>query len=262
MSLCVVIRNESEAIFLKELGLRIAGAWEDVLELWIATSEKAGADWLADLAGPGVALIRDLSGIDRKSRVLRAAKQEWPRLLVVGKNAKTSSHDDDLPFSQDVFEDVCCQVLAIRLGRELCPANSRILVPSAGGRHSRRVLKLAHALSPLGTVAFQMRPDADELSTEVGQRHLGKMLGKARVPADDVLTKVVTGDDFTRALAEEVVSETRWESVWLWVRLPSRREPLFSLAPILLRSCLGRDSTSCSPGFAANTKRESGGGAA
>ncbi len=207
MSVCVVIRNESEVTFLKELGLRIAGAWEESLELWIATSEKAGEGWLQELEGLGIAPIRNLSGVDRRSQVLRTAKLEWPRLLVVGKSAEASSEDDDLRFSRNIFDDVCCQVLAIRLNRELCAPDSRILVPCAGGRHSRRALKLAHALSPLGTVAFQMRPDSDELSSEVGQLHLGKTLGKVGISSDDVLTKVVTGDNFNQALAEEVASD-------------------------------------------------------
>ncbi|YCM44935.1 DUF389 domain-containing protein [Verrucomicrobiaceae bacterium 227] len=207
MSVSVVVRNESEANFLKELGLRIAGAWDEPLEIWAATSGKAEASWIKALEGAGVALVRDLSGVDRKSQVIRMAKQEWPRLVVVGKSPKAASNDADRRFSRNVFEEVCCQVFAVRLGLELSPPNSRILVPSAGGRHSRRALKLAHALSPLGTVAFQMRPDSDELSTEVGLLHLERMLGKAGVPADDVLTKVVLGDDFNQALSQEVASE-------------------------------------------------------
>lgn len=208
MSICVVVRNESEVAFFRELGLRIAGAWEESFELWIATGEKSDVGWLEELKGPGVSAIRDLSGVDRKSQVIRMAKQEWPRLLVVGKNSVAASDNDDLLFSRNIFDDVCCQVLAVRLSHELCAPNARILVPSAGGRHSRRALKLAHALSPFGTVAFQMRPDTDELSVDLGHIHLGKILGKAGVSSDDVLTKVVTGDDFNQSLADEVASES------------------------------------------------------
>ena len=207
MSVCVVIRNREESVFLKELGLRIAGAWNEPLEIWVADAEESNPAWLNELAGLGVAAVRKMSGADRRSQVLKAAKEDWPRLLVVGKNAGALQDDPDRRFSKMVFEEAYCQVLAIRLGRELTLPHSRILVPCAGGRHSRRALKLAHALSENGTVAFQMRPDADELSLDVGKRHLEKVVSKAGLPGDDVLIKVVTGDGFAESLATEVASD-------------------------------------------------------
>ena len=106
MSVCVVIRKEEEALQLKELGLRIAGAWGESLEFWVAEAEKSSEErWITLLSGVGVESVRILSGANRKRQVLDAAKSESPRLLVVGKRAEEKLGDLDLRFSADVFDD-------------------------------------------------------------------------------------------------------------------------------------------------------------
>jgi len=208
MSVCVVIRKEEEALQLKELGLRISGALGESLEFWAAEAEKSSEEkWHALLSGVGVKSVRVLSGANRKRQVLDAAKFESPKLLLVGKRAEEKVGDLDLQFSADVFDQVSCQVMVIRLCDELPPADARILVPCAGGRHSRRALKLAHAMTNNGTVAFQLRPDADDLSEEVGHRHLATLIKKAGLATDDVLTRVSLGEDFKEALVEEARQE-------------------------------------------------------
>ncbi|MDA7882073.1 hypothetical protein N9A94_07180 [Akkermansiaceae bacterium] len=140
MSVCVVIRKEKDALQLKELGLRIAGGWQEPLELWIAEAEPSSAPWIEQLAGIGLKSVRIFSGANRKRQVLDAAKSESPRLLVVGKHADEKREDFDLRFSMDVFDHTSSQVMVIRLCDELPSGDSRILVPCAGGRHSRRAL--------------------------------------------------------------------------------------------------------------------------
>lgn len=203
MSVCVLIQSQKELPFLRETGLRLAGALQQPLEFWVAASDDDNPDWVVELDGVGVSRIANFSGKDRRSRLFVEARNEWPELLVVGKWAKSSQDDPDRKLASDLFDSVGCQVLVMRLSKELSQANSRILVPCAGGRHSRRALKLAHALSPSGAVAFQMRPDADELSSEVGHQHLEKMISKAGLPAGEIATKVVVGNDFPAALATE-----------------------------------------------------------
>ncbi len=208
MSVCVVIRNQEETHALKAFGLRVAGVLEEPLEIWIAHSEKIEKAWLAELEGLAVAKVRDLSGTDRRRKVLDTAKEEWPRLLIVGKDVKASVDDSDGKFSTTIFEGVACQVLAARVSDELARAGNRILVPCAGGRHSRRALKLAHALSETGTVAFQMRNDTGELSEEVGHRHLEKVIRKAGLDPENVLTRVRLGEHFGQELSAEVEDES------------------------------------------------------
>ena len=181
---------------------------DEPLEFWVAETEKTSEEkWNTLLSGVGVESVRFLSGANRKRQVLDAVKSESPKLLVVGKRAEEKLEDRDLRFSTDVFDHVYCQVMVIRLCDKLPPPDSRILVPCAGGRHSRRALKLAHALTSNGTVAFQLRPDADELSEEVGHRHLSALIKKAGLSADEVLTRVSLGEDFKEALVEEAHQE-------------------------------------------------------
>jgi len=204
MSVCVVIRCVEEAMTLKAFGLRVAGALQEPLELWIAESGKVEEGWLAELEGLAVAKVRNFSGTDRRRKVLDAAKEKWPRLLIVGKTAGESSDDPKRRFSVDLFEKVACQVLAVRVSEDLATAGNRILVPCAGGRHSRRALKLANALSPDGTVAFQVRAETDDLSEEVGYQHLGKVIKRAGLSGDDVLTRVKLGENFGELLSVEM----------------------------------------------------------
>ncbi len=85
MSVCVVVRCVEEAMLMKAFGLRVSGALEEELELWIALPEAAEEALISELEGLAVAKVRDFSGVDRRRQVLDAAKKEWPRLLVVGK---------------------------------------------------------------------------------------------------------------------------------------------------------------------------------
>ena len=192
---------------MKAFGLRVAGALQEPLELWVADSGKVEEEWLKGLEGVAVDAVRDLSGVSRKRKVLDAAKQEWPSLLIVGKQAGTKCEDQSARFSSDVFEGAACQVLAVRVSAELANSGQRILVPCAGGPHSHRALKLAKALSDDGTVAFQMRPEADELSEELGHKHLETVIKRAGLSPENVLTRVSLGDDLGAALSQEMSGE-------------------------------------------------------
>lgn len=195
-------------MLMKAFGLRVSGALGADLELWVALPDAAEQAWLAELAGLAVAEVRDFSGVDRRRQVLDAAKKEWPDLLVIGKQAGVKSEDLNLRFSTDIFEKAGCQVLVVRVSDDLATAGKRVLVPCAGGRHSRRALKVAKALSENGTVAFQVRPEADELSEELGHKHLNRIVKRAGLDRRDVLTRVCLGENFTELLGEEMSDES------------------------------------------------------
>ena len=208
MSVCVVIRSLEEAHALKAFGLRVAGALQEPLELWLAHSEKGESEWLAELDGLAVSEVRDLRGTARKRNVLDAAKEVSPRLLIIGKEVQAPSDDPEARFAVDIFEHVTCQVLAVRVSDELASTDARILVPCAGGRHSRRALKLADALTEDGVVAFQMRAEVDDLSVEVGHHHLQKLIKKAGLDPENVLIRVRLGQHFGEALSAEMEVES------------------------------------------------------
>ena len=208
MSVCVVIREKDEALALKAFGLRVSAALEEKLEIWLAGSTPFKDEVLEELGGLAVEDVLDFSGTDRKRKILNEAKSKSPRLLIIGKSMESSSDEHERRFSTDIFEHVECQVMAVRVSDELAMLDKRILVPCAGGRHSQRALKLASAMAGDGTVAFQMRAPVDELSEEVGHRHLRKMLKRAGLNTDDILTRVRVGDRFEQALSEEILDDS------------------------------------------------------
>jgi len=187
MAVCVVIRDEEEFTRLKTLGQRLASALEEELELW----------W--EKEHPETRLVA-------KHEVLKLVKKENPRLLVVAKRAKEGRDDPNRKFSRRLFENAVCQVMVVRMVNELPPDRFKILVPCAGGYHSRRALKLAHAMVGSSTVVFQVRPDNDELSEEIGKRHLIKIVKKAGIAFEEIGHKVQLADDFTETLRDEMKS--------------------------------------------------------
>ena len=93
-----------------------------------------------------------------------------------------------------------CAVVVLRLPADpVIPG--KILVPCAGGPHARTALRLARRMGQ--AVALYVEPDVDEVSREVGDRRLAKVLQRAGV-AEDVVGKV--------ALGAEVLDEIRRET--------------------------------------------------
>lgn len=206
MAVCVVIRNSAELGSLEAFGRRVARALEEPLELWLAfQEEERRAEGKAEGGGnEGTVTIKDLSGANRRRQVLDAIKETSPRLLLIAKQAGAKSDDPDVRFASDLFERVPCQILVVRLSEELAAPDSRILVPCAGGRHSRRALILAAALAEEEAVAFQLRPDTDDLSEELGHAHLKKVIRRVGLKTGEVATRVRLGDSFPEAIHEEM----------------------------------------------------------
>jgi len=187
--------------------LRLAGALQVPLNLWVAESHEPETPWAENLEGVAVDSVQQFSGASRRRKVFDEVKAASPTLLVVGKRAEEASDDVNRRFSADLFEQCSCQVLVVRIVEDLPAGEFKILVPCAGGPHSRTALKLSHGMVGKGTVAFQMRSDSDELSKEVGERHLEKIVRKAGLDFEEVGHEVVLGDHFPTALKQELGTE-------------------------------------------------------
>ncbi|MGJ8696394.1 MAG: DUF389 domain-containing protein [Verrucomicrobiaceae bacterium] len=206
MSVVLVIRQEEKAAVLKEIALRIAGGMEMELKIWVATEGEEAAGWAKNLEGVGVTEVVEMNGPRRRRLVEAAVAEAKPELLIVGKSAGVKSDAPDRKFSGWLFEHLPCQVLVVRIDGEEAPHEGKVLVPCAGGRNSRRALKIAHAWAGPETVAFQVRPDVDEISMAVGEAALEKIVKRAGLDPTLLHTKVVLGDHFAKALEEEVAS--------------------------------------------------------
>ncbi len=187
MAICVIIRDDEELDPLRKLGKKIASSMDEELELWALRPTEG---------------CREVPPED----VLKLAAAEAPPLLIVGKRMNEATDDPKRKFSVKIFEQAVCQVMVVRVADALPQEDFKILVPCAGGYHSRRALKLAHRIAGSGTVAFQVRPDNDELSEEVGRRHLIKIAKKAGIPFEQIGHKIILGDHFIDLLREELKS--------------------------------------------------------
>jgi len=102
-------------------------------------------------------------------------------------------------------------VLVLRLGSlsgdedevETDPAPG-ILVPCAGGQHSRLGMKLAAKIVGEETMALYVESDVDDLSKDVGYEHLRRTLKRAGVAPDSVSSKVVLSEKVSDAISREL----------------------------------------------------------
>ena len=252
MSVLVVIRNEGEAVRLRGFGVRMAEGVEGGLGVIVALEEGEGGlreveegdeGWIAGLRGGGIERVRVVTGPRRRREILDAVEAEKPSLVIVGKHQSGRKFSSsDLALSRSLFEKIPGRVMVVRLG-EAGVGEGKVLVPCAGGRHSRRALRLAHAVAAEETVAFHVIADADEVSYEVGMDVLQKSVRRAGLDPDELTLRVVLGDDFGESLREEVESGEYAMLVVGASEAGALRSKLFGTVPDRLMQ--GEDSMSC-----------------
>jgi len=128
--------------------------------------------------------------------------------LLIGKH-NSGRGDNDSPerrLSRAVFEHARCAVGVLRLPEVAREGAGRVLVPCAGGPHSRAALRLAEKMAGLGATAFFVEPDADEVSREVGERLLEKAVLRAGVDPAAVTRKVALGSKVSDEIRREAES--------------------------------------------------------
>ncbi len=216
MPLLLVIRYPEEGPGLMAWGRRAADALGEPLEV-VLCDEAAPADgigWVEDdSARPGY--LEELGEEERWGRVrldraLEALVGESARLkfLLIGKH-NSGRGDQDSPerrLSRAIFDQAKCAVGVLRLPEEGRDWAGRVLVPCAGGPHSRTALRMAEKLAGEGATAFFVEPDVDEVSRDVGAKLLEKAILRAGVDPAAVTRKVALGvkvSDEIRREAEE-----------------------------------------------------------
>ena len=175
----------------------------------VCCEEGAGGDLVwGEEAGARPAYLREADvrwgkvalepALEALKRYLGEAPVEY---VVVGKHnsGKGAKDSPERRFSRAVFEKVPCAVVVLRLPAEnVIPG--KILVPCAGGTHSRVALRLAHRMGE--TTGFFVEPDVDLVSREVGERQLAKVLRRAGVE-EEVEGKVALGSEVGEEIRKE-----------------------------------------------------------
>lgn len=148
--------------------------------------------------------VRRLSHPDPLQGVLRELQDCDPRLLVVvGRNTEDGRPQGSV-LAGGLFRRAPCATLLLRPGSGDRARCGRILVPVAGGPHSRQALRLASrcARRQEGSItALYVEPDTDEVSQEVGESLLRKAVKGADVAEGvEVKARVELGTDVTEAV--------------------------------------------------------------
>lgn len=224
----LVIRKTSEAAAMTHWGLRVAAAMGKPLHVFWAESgaeqpaahdlewQEYGAgfadqEWsaVADvLAGAGDTEVKlcKTSCRSRHLAVLDLERVLSPSLIIVGRHDSARDGSMTGKLARELMDGAHSALLVFRLcsfetGEAVSPG---ILVPCAGGPHSRLGLKLAAAMAGKDAVAFNVEPDADLLSAEVGQANLGRAIQRAGLKPESVSTRVRLADGISGAIADEL----------------------------------------------------------
>ncbi len=216
MPLLLAIRYPEEGPGLMAWGRRMAAALDEPLEVVLCddAAPQDGIGWVGDDSlRPD--FIGELAGDERWGRVrlanaTRALVGESARVkfLLIGKH-NSGRGDNDSPerrLARAVFEQARCAVGVLRLPETPRDWAGRVLVPCAGGPHSRTALRLAEKLAGEGATAFFVEPDVDEVSREVGAKLLEKAVLRAGVDPTAVTRKVALGTQVSGEISREAGS--------------------------------------------------------
>ncbi|MGJ8673972.1 DUF389 domain-containing protein [Rubritalea sp.] len=179
--------------------LQVEEGHSKVSELWC---EKDVNGWWGEGNVPEGSEFGLLEPVRVARGILGVVKERKPDLLVL--QDRISHPEVYRKAIQHLVEEVTCPVMVMRLGEG---AGERVLLPCAGGPHSRRGLKVAADALGEDLTAFYVEPDVDEVSQDVGVMQLARSLKKSGVKDGQVQTKVVMHNDVFEAIREEVNSE-------------------------------------------------------
>lgn len=103
---------------------------------------------------------------------------------------------------EQLMEKVACALMILRLG-EAASGKGQVLLPCAGGPHSKRGLKIVADSVGMEATAFFVEPDADDLSGAVGDVHLHRYVKRAGVDPNAVERRVALSNDVYEAIRRE-----------------------------------------------------------
>lgn len=213
MPLLLVIRYPEEGEGLMDWGRRAADALDQPMEILCCRDEGGGIEWVSD----GESRPDYLHGLREGERWgwvsmggalesicdhVIAGKVDF---VLIGKHNSGRGLMDSPPrkLSRAVFDHVTCAVGVLRLPEEPRKWAGRVLVPCAGGRHSRVALRLGEKLGGTGATAFLVEPDTDEVSGDVGARLLERAVLRAGVDPVAVTRKVALGTNISDEIRKE-----------------------------------------------------------
>ena len=212
MSFLLVVRHPGEGPGLLAWAQRAVEALELPLEVIVCDSE-AGSElaWRTEGDQPpefleGSRIRWSRVRIERAlPEIVEHVADAGVKYVLTGKrNSGRGANDSpERRLARAIFEHVPCAVIVLRLPEHEKILPGRILVPASGGPHSRTSLRLANSLVGENTTAFFVEPDADEVSREVGERLLAKVVRRAGLDPELIECKVSLGEQVSDEIRRE-----------------------------------------------------------
>ncbi|BDS08634.1 hypothetical protein NT6N_36740 [Oceaniferula spumae] len=228
----LLLRKHTEAAAMTRWGVRIARALGSPLNiLWLehgGTEQQASdltwspwgstllekdpqwthiEDALTDCGAMEINLCR-VNCLSRHETALSVERRMSPDLMVVGRHDSARDGSMTGKLAREILDDAHCAVLVLRLGSFNIEENTSpsILVPCAGGSHSRFGMRLAAKMAGNDATAFYVESDTDDLSLEVGREHLNRAVARAGVSTSQINPKVALSDSVSDAIKTEIKS--------------------------------------------------------
>jgi len=265
MSILLIVRDDKYRERLESLGLRVARAEGAMLDILVIKSGSGmpeivwsdlgkGEQSVVESAEGGRAEAVVEAGLEEVSEVIsentieevvtaeavvecantskiimRAVSQRKPSMVMIH-DADDHSKMDHRVVS-DLMSDLYCEVMVLRLG-EGDFENEKILVPCAGGKHSKVALRVAHHMAPgEEATALFVEPDADEVSESVGFAHLHRYVRRIGIGVEEVRCRVVLDNNVFDGIRDEVKTGDYGMMMIGAAANTSVRKKLFGLVP-------------------------------
>lgn len=165
------------------------------------------------------------------NRIIRFAKEMDTTLLVSG------LHERRHPLAEPLFKSAPWRTVLIRLGGADGLDCREILVPCAGGSHSRAALQVAQGLSlanegRMHPLYVEPSLDSPDIVAEVGEHILQRIIRKAGIPDEaPVVSRVVVSDNVTEGI-RAVAGEGTFDLVLIGAsNVGAIRQKLFGTVP-------------------------------
>lgn len=152
-----------------------------------------------------------------EDELLDPLRKPFVRLAVLGQNRFLGR--EHLRMNRKVFDRAVCDSVLVRLGARRVEECDRVLIPSAGGPHSRFALRLGSRIARRfsGVISpLYVEPEIGEEDGEaVGQRILSRVISDAGLSAEDddhIQPTVVVANGVTKGISE-AVQKTNYDLV-------------------------------------------------
>lgn len=212
MSVLLVVRFAGEGAGLLAWAKRVSAALELPLEVVVCDSAAPNEiAWRKEDDEPPEFLAAEKLrwGRVRVERALEEVERHvvsaGVKYVLTGKRNSGRGRNDnpERRLARSLFEELPCTVMVVRLPEDKMIDDGPILIPAAGGPHSRVSLQLASKLVGSRATAFFVEPDVDDVSEEVGTRHLEKVVRRAGLDLEAVTCKVVLGNHVSQEIRAE-----------------------------------------------------------